>query len=216
MVEALIQTLAQQYRVLIFGHRALAVCGVKPRRQASELWLEPLSSAEVWCSVLAEALGHSLANQLSHILEQIHADGEAEIMLGQETLWLYRSPQDLHNVSFEQSWLMGKPVSETLRYASPLDLYMTRTSLRFPSNVVEMNALEEKVREQFAQQLKGLSEEYALAMMERFADPQCLRHAQRHPEPSVRRYAYKQLSLFMKEGDPYSTEILETWPAEEQ
>jgi hypothetical protein len=157
----------------------------------------------------------TLLVEMPSVMQQVHATGEAEVLLGQETLWLYRSPEDLQNVSFEEAWALGKTLSEHQRYASPLDLYMTRTSLRFPSNVVEINALEEKVQFQFANQLAGLSPALALSMMERFADPQCLRHAQSHPDLAVRKHAREQLSQFMAQGDPYSAEILESWPAED-
>jgi hypothetical protein len=186
---------------------------VKPARISTELWLEPQACVEDWCALLGRAADHATLPDLSATLECVSREGGLHFPLGQEQIYVFLAHPDLEGVSFEDAWAAGQELSEKSRYASALDVYMTRTTVRDIGDITELNALEEKVQLQFTEMLPQTTAERAIGMMERFADPQCLSHAQRHPSAVVQQYAREQLEKFAAEGDPFSAEILERWSA---
>ena len=98
-----------------------------------------------------------------------------------------------------------------IRLPMVMDLFLNKINTGRHADYEDMLYLETRVKDVFAQRLPVCDETEAAALLERYIDPDSLRHALVNPDPRVRDMACAHLQKFADAGDPYSAEILESW-----
>jgi hypothetical protein len=209
--ESFLHRLALHGRVLVFGHAAIQALGIKAHRHSIELWLDPTLLEQQWVEAVIQSLPEPLPGQ--PLLDLVQSTGSIQISLDGKPVLISRTPADLGGVSFDESWQQGSALGQQSRYASVLDLYMTRINTGLFADLADLNALEELIPAYFSERLPQLDGPAAIRMLNRFAAPNTLNAARHHPAQDVRDHARTLLEEFTAQGDPFSADLLADWPA---
>lgn len=163
---------------------AVIAYGLSPTKN-SDVWLEPLGSAQEGAACLQETTNSfpglqvwSLARRCVLLPQEIAADAEefGVVRVNGLTLPLdvFRRPNELEIENFEDIWPRARALKEGAR-------------------------------------LPVCDAAEARGLLERFLDPEVLAFALENPDAEVRAMALTHLREFEAEGDPYSRDILAAW-----
>ena len=216
-----VRELARPHRVLMLGGMAVIAYGLSPTKD-SDVWLEPLGSAQEWAACLDEAMAvfpglqvWSLARRCVLPPQEIAADAEefGVVRVNGLTLPLdvFRKPNELEIENFEDIWPRARALKEGARLPDEIDLYRTKINTGREQDWKDQLFLESLVKKRFRERLPVCDAAEARGLMERFLDPEVLAFALENPEAEVRAMALAHLREFEAEGDPYSRDILAAW-----
>jgi hypothetical protein len=126
-----------------------------------------------------------------------------------------RAANEFSFVDFDSVWARGSWLSMGLRLPSVLDLLVTKINTGRHADYEDLLFLEDRVKAMLEQRLPICDAAEAAVLLERYIDPESLRHALVNPWPEVRTLARGHLKRFASKGDPYSAEILQSgWEME--
>ena len=218
----LIQGLAAQFRVILLGRAASTLYGFDIPPTDYEIWLEPLGNSLEWTREVLGKAHNYLRTQLCHpsnagsldlhsALACVDQLGCVDISGFEVALRVYRVANEFNAEEFDAVWERATPLSEGLRVPCLLDLFLNKINSGNTADYDDLLYLEQQVKAHLAERLPVCNEAEATRLLERYIDPDSLRHARRNPYSAVRRLAQEHLKKFADKGDPYSTEILEAW-----
>ena len=220
--QALFQELAAQFRILLLGRAATSIYGFTTPPTDYEIWLEPKTTAAEWTRALQSSVHGFLHAQLcdpvtavtldSHVATDcVKALSRLRISGFEVPLLVFRVANEFNADEFDRVWDQATPLSENLRVPCLLDLFLNKINSGNPADYEDLLFLEQKVRAHLAARLPFCDESEANRLLERYIDPDSLRHARQNPHSAVRNLAQEHLRKFAEKGDPFSTEILEAW-----
>lgn len=217
-----VSELARQYRVLLLGGMAIIAHGLSRPTKDSDIWLEPLASADEWASKLATfvaatpgAFFWSLAQRCVIEAGQVseEADTFGVVRIGGLSLPLdvFRKPNELDPEEFERVWQQAKTMLDGVRLPNEVDLYITKTNTGREHDLKDQLFLESLLERRFAERLPLCDLDEAKALISRYQRPDLLALALGNPNADVRSYVLELLREFEAEGDPFSRDILAAW-----
>ena len=214
--------LARHHRVLLLGGMAIIAHGLSRPTKDSDIWLEPLASADDWASKLAAlvattpgAFFWSLAQRCVIEAGQVseEADTFGMVRIGGLSLPLdvFRKPNELDPEEFERVWQQAKTMLDGVRLPNEVDLYITKTNTGREHDLKDQLFLESLLERRFTERLPLCDLDEAKALISRYQRPDLLAFALNNPNADVRNFALELLREFEAEGDPFSRDILAAW-----
>lgn len=200
---------------------AVIAYGLSPTKN-SDVWLEPLGSAQEGAACLQETTNSfpglqvwSLARRCVLLPQEIAADAEefGVVRVNGLTLPLdvFRRPNELEIENFEDIWPRARALKEGTRLPDEIDLYRTRINTGREQDWKDQIFLEGRVKARFRARLPVCDAAEARGLLVRFLDPEVLAFALENPDAEVRAMALTHLREFEAEGDRYSRDILAAW-----
>lgn len=220
--ELLISALATQHRVLMLGGMAVISYGLDRKTKDVDVWLEPMADAEAWASVLVAITGGMSSARLwslaqrrylmaEEVADEIADFGVLRVSGLDRDVDIFRKPNELEIEDFDLVWNRASELPGGIRLPHELDLYMTKANTGREHDLQDQLFLERRVKDRFRERLPMCDFEEALALLNRFADPEVLSFALRNSRADVRDLALGMLREFEADGDPFSRDILANW-----
>jgi hypothetical protein len=218
----LFQQLATQHRILLLGRAATTLFGFESPPTDYEIWLEPSTSPAAWTRLLNNYVHHFVYAQFRDPITSAILDLRAAIhcveTLGRlrisgldVPLLIFRTANEFNHDEFDHVWEQATPLSQHLRVPSLIHLFLNKINTGTPADYQDLIYLEQKVKAHLASRLPFCDEAEATLLLQRYIDPESLRHARANPHPAVRQLAYCHLQKFAQDGDPFSADILHDW-----
>jgi hypothetical protein len=215
-----LRQLSASQRLLLLGRAATAAHGGPFLPHSYEVWSEPLASASAWAKNLHHFTLGFLQVHLSPTLsvQPLSAAEVAECVTDSQPVCVrgFDTPILIHRIAnefrldeFDRVWQDSQPIFDQLSLPSLMDTFLNKINSRRASDYEEMVWLEEQVRHLFSERLPICDVDEANRLLERYIDPESLRHALLNPNHWVQKIARNHLKSFADSGDPYSQQILE-------
>jgi hypothetical protein len=204
-------------RVLVLGGGAIIALGYERRTKDADVWLEPFDSPEAWALAVITVLSkHSESRPtrlfpprdiaMTDISRAIAEDKVIRIMGLEKPLDIFREPNELEDVSFEDAWARSEPFLGAVRCLCPSMLLATKENTGRPKDEGDICFLRELLRERMAPELKSCDPDRARELFNDYIDTAVLEAALDNPDPAVQEIGRVHLRQFAEDGDPYAIE----------
>lgn len=215
-----IRSLTSEHRVVALGGLAVIAHGNPRKTEDGDIWLDPLTNAGEWSTVLMTHLQrypdlslHRLPGwrKVEHHEELVDAVEETRMIriLGLDhPLDVFRHPNEVLLEHFDLFFQRGRRRSDGTVLPHPLDLIETKLNTGRDKDLRDIAFLEDLVRQEYREKLPTATPAEATELLERFSDWQVLRAAGENPHAEVRALARRHLEEFAAAGDPFSQAIL--------
>jgi hypothetical protein len=215
----LIRALAAEFRVLSLGGIAIIATGLSRNTYGTDIWLDPLGSAEDWARKLwplisgcgdarPVAMGswRTIApGELAAVIERDHVLRIAGL---DRPLDIFREPNQLAVDGFDEVWERAQPMDDGTRLPDPIDLLVSKQETGRDKDRADIIFLEGKIEADYLARLPAASVPEAEAMLARFLTPRIAEQAMDHTHPAVQDLGRGFLNELAAEGDPFAAEIL--------
>ena len=217
-----IEILAVRHRVLLLGGLAIIAHGLDRMTKDVDIWLDPMADESVWSEALINALGkaprarpYDLALKqvitVSGMPQVLAACGVIRIIGLDRPVDVFRKPNNLETVDFEEVWRHASISLGNIRVMDEIDMLLTKEGTQRVQDIADTSFLENKVHMCYERVLPCCSYDDAEKMFARYADAQVCEFALRNPDKRVRALAMKMLDYLAKDGNPYACEIFERY-----
>lgn len=219
-VQAFIDQLTLNHRVVILGGVAVIAHGYSRHTQDADIWLDPLSSAEEWADVVASVCRIVEGATIHRLPGWVEISGAEVATAAEETgvlrilgldcpLDIFRRPNEFKETEFDEVASRTSRSGDGTLLPDPLDLIQSKLDTGRDKDFHDIQHLESVVRADYKKRLPTASLAEAQAMLERFSEWQVLVSAMDNPLAGVRELAMTHLREFAAAGDPFSQAILE-------
>ncbi len=215
----LVRLLAKEMRVVTLGGIAVISHGLSRNTYDADIWVDPLHSADEWCTRLFPLLTSMKRAQpvmigtwdslsweaLPSVIEEY---GVFRVNGLERPVDIFRKPNELPIEEFDRVWTMGISLEDGTRIPDVIDLLVTKQDTGRTKDTQDIAFLEAKAEEQYLAELPGASAEKAAAMLSRFFTPKVAETALAHPEETIRQLGQRYLLELAADGDPFAAEIV--------
>ncbi|MEI6070678.1 MAG: hypothetical protein WCS31_02715 [Verrucomicrobiae bacterium] len=214
-IENFLTDLSVRRRLLLLGGLAIVKHGLSRYTKDADIWMEPAASAAEWARSLTEALAlHPGVSANSLFPPRKIADHEVEKLIEAERvlrilgfevpLDIFRNPNELEHLSFDEAWEASEPFSGGLRLMSASHLILTKSGTGRLQDELDIQFLENQLQKRLAPELKVCNPSRAKEILTEYMDQVLLEAALENPDATVREMGRVHLKQFMEEGDPFA------------
>lgn len=225
VTDRFVKTLSTDRRVLVLGGMAVIAHGLSRPTKDTDIWLDPMASAETWVDVLITVMEQfpgtsfwSLAGQAaadrSLAVQDARIYGLIRVAGLDMPLDVFRRPNECDEVDFDAFWDHSSPLADGIGLPDPIDLYLTKVATGREQDWQDQIFLESKVKAGLKERLPECTLKEARDLFARFLDPESLEYALKNPDSAIRDLALEYLRQFEDEGDPFSRDVLQRWREE--
>lgn len=217
-LDQFVAELARHHRVLLLGGLAVVRHGLPRYTKDADIWLEPLDSPAAWAALVSDSLSRfrdakpmrlfpQRIIQTNELADAIESDRVIRVMGFEMPLDVFREPNELENVPFEEAYNAATDFLGNFKILSMVDLLNTKENTGREQDRLDIGFLESRIREELKVKLRSCDATTARATLSRYMDHVVLEAALENPDPAVQEMGLAHLRQFAEDGDPYAVDV---------
>jgi hypothetical protein len=221
LTDAFVAELRKNGRVLVLGGGAVIALGLDRRTKDADVWLEPGASPEAWSNAVRQTLASFPTARLTRLFppRDIHSDELTaaikedrviRIMGLEKPLDLFREPNNLEDLLFEDAWQRSEPFHGDVRSLSPSVLLVTKEGTGRERDQGDIIFLRSVLHQRMIPELQICGLARAEELLSDYMDYTVLAAALDNPDEDVQALGKLHLRTFAEEGDPFA---IDAWTA---